>query len=238
MQDPLDEGTMQRAHEVAEKFYVQYDNGKQRFNDHLLSPEEDLWIRPLASEPYRIWKAMWAELVFSSQHEMSVPPDVAYDLIQSSSAVLIDCRTPWLRQRRGAPAPSLTANCPLYRQVQEPTESFWKLLKVLFFSGLAMRPTEVDDSFVSNVSEAIGQTGAAMPKQLMPIVFCDTGGTLDTRKYSAVKGYENDPFKAAGVESRSLRACWTLRTQLGLRNVLHLQGGLTEWRRYGLPMVD
>ena len=63
---------------------------------------------------------------------------------------------------------------------------------------------------------------------------------LETRKYAGEKKgyYEDDPFKRFGVESRSLRACWTLRAELGYRSVLHLRGGFSRWRLHSFPVAD
>lgn len=71
------------------------------------------------------------------------------------------------------------------------------------------------------------------------IVMCSVGGTLDTvvRVASTGKKTETDKDRAFGRESRSLKACYEL-LKAGFNDVVHLEGGLAEWRYNGYPMSD
>lgn len=69
------------------------------------------------------------------------------------------------------------------------------------------------------------------------ITMCSIGGTLDTvvRVASTGKITKTDKDRSFGRESRSLKACYELM-KAGYSNVLHLEGGLGEWRHNGYPM--
>ena len=66
------------------------------------------------------------------------------------------------------------------------------------------------------------------------ILTCATGGTLDTVVTVASTGKTNrtDPDRAFGRESRSLKACYEV-LRAGYGDVLHLKGGLGDWRYKG-----
>lgn len=62
------------------------------------------------------------------------------------------------------------------------------------------------------------------------IVSCAVGGTLDTMVRVASTGKSaKDPDRAFGRETRSLKACYELLTA-GYSGVVHLKGGLSQWR--------
>jgi len=170
MQEPINDAAVERAHEVVTSFNASFDSNSQQLKLSDSSP--DVWIYTLASKPYRIWKVLWAELVLSGQHQMSVPPEVARSLCQSGDALLIDCRTPWLQEKRGYPSTELSASCPLYREV-DWRQSPWKLAKTAFFGSLAMRATEVDDRFPQRVADVLSERDG----NVLPILVDDTGGT-------------------------------------------------------------
>ncbi len=61
------------------------------------------------------------------------------------------------------------------------------------------------------------------------------GGTLETKTVAKHKPKEfNDPEKAFGLESRSLKGAYEL-IEAGYTNVAHLEGGLSMWDYKDLP---
>jgi rhodanese-related sulfurtransferase len=90
---------------------------------------------------------------------------------------------------------------------------------------------ERDPDFAQNVIDKYGKAGKV-------IIACDIGGTLKTTTEVAhkKKDYEvKDPERAFGRESRSLKAVHELMTA-GMSNILHLEGGIQQWRYQGFPM--
>lgn len=70
-----------------------------------------------------------------------------------------------------------------------------------------------------------------------PLQVCDIGGSLKTTHEVAhkKKDYEvRDPERAFGRESRSYKAAHAL-IEAGFTNLLHLDGGLQQWRHQGYP---
>lgn len=108
----------------------------------------------------------------------------------------------------------------------------WDKIKKIVMAGLNMRPTERDPNFLENATAAVGGN-----KRKKVIVMCTVGGTLDTvvRVSTTGKSTATDKDRAFGRESRSLKACYELM-QGGFTNVLHLKGGLGEWRFQGYPI--
>lgn len=45
------------------------------------------------------------------------------------------------------------------------------------------------------------------------------------------------PPPAPGRETRSLKACYEL-LRAGWKDVVHMEGGLSQWRYEGLPLAD
>ena len=69
------------------------------------------------------------------------------------------------------------------------------------------------------------------------IVCCSMGGTLDTVVRVAASGKQcNDPDRSFGRETRSLKAAYELMANGGYTNVMHLKGGISQWRYDGLPV--
>ena len=71
------------------------------------------------------------------------------------------------------------------------------------------------------------------------IVYCGLGGTIEVGVKpwapDRTKAFKDDPERMFGRESRSLKACHDLLVVGGLRDVAHLEGGLSVWRHDGLP---
>lgn len=82
------------------------------------------------------------------------------------------------------------------------------------------------------------QAKAALPRNKTIVVMCDLGGTLDTNVVGpgGRKVCKDDPERAFGRESRSLKACYELM-EAGFTNVVHLKGGLPQWRFEDLPLA-
>lgn len=119
-------------------------------------------------------------------------------------------------------------NVPLFRLTAG--DGTWDKVKRVVMAGLNMRPTERDPDFVRNVEATIG-------KRKKIIVMCSVGGTLDTvvRVASTGKKTETDKDRAFGRETRSLKACYEL-LKAGFTDVVHLEGGLADWRYKGYPL--
>ena len=109
----------------------------------------------------------------------------------------------------------------------------WDKIKKIVMAGLNMLPTERDPNFLENAVKAANGN-----KRKKIIVMCSVGGTLDTvvRVASTGKSTATDKDRAFGRETRSLKACYELM-QGGFTDVVHLKGGLSEWRFRGYPTV-
>ena len=95
-----------------------------------------------------------------------------------------------------------------------------------------MKATERDPDFIENVNALVKNN-----KRRKIIVMCNIGGTLDTviKVASTGKLTKTDKDRSFGRESRSLKACYEL-LRAGYKNVVHLEGGLSEWRYKGYPL--
>ena len=91
---------------------------------------------------------------------------------------------------------------------------------------------ERDPEFVENVNKLVKGN-----KRAKLIVMCNIGGTLDTvvRVASTGKLTKTDKDRSFGRESRSLKACYELM-KAGYTNIVHLEGGLADWRHKGYPV--
>ncbi|PRW59516.1 rhodanese-like domain-containing chloroplastic [Chlorella sorokiniana] len=117
---------------------------------------------------------------------------------------------------------------PMFRLTQG--NSKWDNVKRFVMGSLAMKATERDPDFLANFAAALGGN-----KRKTIIVACAVGGTLDTVVRVATTGKSaQDPDRAFGRETRSLKACYELM-QAGYTNVIHLKGGLSSWRYNGYP---
>jgi len=71
------------------------------------------------------------------------------------------------------------------------------------------------------------------------LLICSVGGSMQT-EITFRRGKYSDPERAFGRESRSLKAAYELlsRADLGWTsaNVVHVEGGLAQWRFEGLPV--
>ncbi|MEW5304456.1 MAG: hypothetical protein WDW36_007066 [Sanguina aurantia] len=93
-------------------------------------------------------------------------------------------------------------NVPLYRPVAG--NEFWDVLKRVAMAGFAMQATERNPDFVEVALEKLR-------KNEKIIIMCNIGGTLETLfKPSSHKKGINDPDRAFGRESRSLKAAYEI----------------------------
>ena len=147
--------------------------------------------------------------------------------MKSKGAVLLDVRLAVdYAKEHAAPA----TNVPLFRITAG--DGAWDRVKRAVMAGLVMRATERDPDFAANVAAAVGGN-----KRKKVVVMCSLGGTLDTEVRVAATGKvsKTDKDRAFGRETRSLKACYELMTA-GFTDVVHLRGGLGEWRHDGYAM--
>ncbi|MEW5319225.1 MAG: hypothetical protein WDW38_010390 [Sanguina aurantia] len=122
-------------------------------------------------------------------------------------------------------------NVPLYRPVAG--NEFWDVLKRVAMAGFAMQATERNPDFVEVALEKLR-------KNEKIIIMCNIGGTLETLfKPSSHKKGINDPDRAFGRESRSLKAAYEIIEAGGWNasNVVFVEGGVQMWRHRGFPVV-
>lgn len=122
-------------------------------------------------------------------------------------------------------------NVPLYRRTAG--NETWDVMKKLFLGFLAMKATESNPDFISQVDKALRGK-----KRQKVIVMCAVGGTLDTITRNTVTGKTcaTDKERAFGRETRSLKACYQLMVN-GYGDVVHLDGGLGVWRHEDYPLA-
>lgn len=97
----------------------------------------------------------------------------------------------------------------------------------------AVSPQHVRSSYASSFMH--GRWQSMLSSHHMQV--CDIGGSLKTTHEVAhkKKDYEvRDPERAFGRESRSYKAAHAL-IEAGFTNLLHLDGGLQQWRHQGYP---
>ena len=182
-------------------------------------------VTPLSGAPYTVWPIMHTFL--TSKKLKSVNQDETLALMKKG-AILIDVRLGEDFEKEHAKG---AISVPLFRITAG--DETWDKIKRVVMAGLAMRPTERDPDFIKNIEKAVGN------KRKKIIVMCTIGGTLDTvvRVASTGKKTETDKDRAFGRESRSLKACYELM-KAGFGDVVHLKGGLGDWRYEGYPMAD
>lgn len=88
------------------------------------------------------------------------------------------------------------------------------------FAFFAVPGTEGDPEWLGAVERALPDKGAPV------VCACERGGRLSNRAGEKL-----------GSQSRSLKAVFLLR-QAGYTDVRLLDGGVYEWRRAGLPVVE
>jgi rhodanese-related sulfurtransferase len=205
-----------------------FDPSMQRWvrAPHLKADRLEMTVQPLSGAAYTVWPVMHTYL--TSKKLKSVDQDTALALMKKG-AYLIDVRLGMdFEKEHVAGATSV----PLFR-ITAGNEQ-WDKIKRVVMAGLNMRATERDPAFIDNMLTAVGGN-----KRKKVIVMCSVGGTLDTvvRVASTGKKTETDKDRAFGRETRSLKACYELM-RAGFTDVIHLEGGLAEWRHQGYPMAN
>jgi rhodanese-related sulfurtransferase len=188
-------------------------------------------VTPKSGSAYVVWPVIHQSL--TKRGLQSIKPEEVLAMQQAGKAVIVDCRPrgAWERERVAG-----SINVPLYRPVQGKTA--WDTVKrAVMAVGLAMEATERNPDFVRDAAAALG------PKRLFGgpkiILYCSLGGTLTVGvppwAPGRNKSFKDDPERAFGRESRSLKACHELLED-GYRNVSHLRGGISVWRHDGFPI--
>jgi len=220
------DGAMQR--------WVRDDRLRMDYDDEEFDPT----VQPKSGGSYTLWPVVHSEL--TDYGLKSITPDEVIAL-QKKGAILIDVREePQYNNIHAAGALSF----PLFIPVQG--NSVFDNTKRLAMALFAMEATERNPDFKQMLQEEL-------PKKKKVIVMCATGGTLKTvinRTSGAagsaanpsgkgrvkVKNY-NDPERAFGRESRSLKACYEV-LQAGFKDIVHVEGGLNGWRNEGYPTEE
>ncbi len=181
-------------------------------------------VTALSGGTYTVWPVMHTYL--TGKKLKTVDQDTALSLMKKG-AYLVDVRLGMDYEKEHAVG---SVSVPLFR-ITAGSEK-WDKIKRVVMAGLNMRATERDPAFVENMIKAVGGN-----KRKKVIIMCSVGGTLDTvvRVASTGKKTETDKDRAFGRETRSLKACYELM-RAGFTDVVHLQGGLCEWRHEGYPI--
>ena len=205
-----------------------FDPSMQRWvrAPHLKAEATQTTVQPLSGGAYTVWPVMHTYL--TGKKLKTVDQDTALALMKKG-AYLIDVRLGIDFENEHAAG---AVNVPLFR-ITAGNEQ-WDKIKRVVMAGLAMRATERDPAFIDNMLAAVGGN-----KRKKLIVMCSVGGTLDTvvRVASTGKKTETDKDRAFGRETRSLKACYELM-RAGFTDVVHLEGGLAQWRHDGYPMAE
>lgn len=183
-----------------------------------------LTVTPKSGSPYTVWPVMYTYLTQKGMKSCNI--DQAYAESKKKNVVLLDVRLAkdFAKQRaEGA------VNVPLFRITAGDDK--WDKIKRVVMAGLFMNATERDPDFVENVRKI------APNKNTKIIVMCSIGGTLETviKVASTGKVNKNDLDRTYGRESRSLKAVYELK-RAGYKNIVHMEGGLSDWRFNGLPL--
>lgn len=189
----------------------------------LAADEDNTLIRPKSGSAYVVWPVV--HTVLTEAKLRSVPASEAAEM-QSQGWTLLDVRLETEYEQQHAAG---AVNAPFYRYVQG--DSSWDNLKRLAMGAFAMKATERNPAFVDAAL-------SKLQRDQKVIVYCAIGGTLDTNvSYRRDKKLYADPERAFGRESRSLKAVYEL-LQAGWSpsNILHLEGGIQQWRYQGFDL--
>uniref|UniRef100_A0A7N0U5F7 Rhodanese domain-containing protein n=1 Tax=Kalanchoe fedtschenkoi TaxID=63787 RepID=A0A7N0U5F7_KALFE len=166
--------------------------------------------KPAKSPAEEDWKTKRGVLL--QKRVRSVDVKEAYRLQQENNFVILDVRP--VAEFKEAHAPG-AINVQVYRLIKEWTA--WDIARRAAFAFFGIfSGTEENPEFIQSVEAALG-------KDAKIIVACSSGGTM--------KPTQNLP---EGQQSRSLIAAYLLVLN-GYNNVYHLEGGLYQWFKEGLP---
>ena len=121
-----------------------------------------------------------------------------------------------------------SVNVPFYRNIEDPKQRRLGNARD-FFVGRSMfgQPKERNPNFVEDFKSKVDTNKTI-------VLTCGRGGSLET---SATKSTgEKVTVEEFGLESSSLRAAYELMQEGGVKNVLHMEGGVSSWNAAGLPM--
>ena len=182
-------------------------------------------VKPLSGGEYTVWPVMHTYLTTKKLKTINQEAALA---AMKKGATLVDVRLAIDYEKEHAAG---AVSVPLFR-ITAGNEN-WDKIKRVVMAGLNMKATERNPNFVKTMEETVKS------KRKKVIVMCTIGGTLDTvvRVKSTGKKTETDKDRAFGRESRSLKACYELM-RAGYSDVVHLEGGLSEWRYQGFPIAD
>ncbi|KAL3846115.1 hypothetical protein ACJIZ3_003518 [Penstemon smallii] len=145
----------------------------------------------------------------------SVDVKEAFRLSKENNFVILDVR-PEAEFKEAHPEGAI--NVQIYRLIKEWTA--WDIARRVAFAFFGIfAGTEENPEFIQSVESKI-------PKDGKIIVACSAGGTT--------KPTQNLP---EGQQSRSLIAAYLLVLN-GYKNVYHLEGGIYNWVKEGLPIVS
>ncbi|KAL4458437.1 hypothetical protein ABPG75_013302 [Micractinium tetrahymenae] len=199
-----------------------FDGSMQRWvRDDRFAGKSLTTVQPLSGTAYTVWPVMWDYL--NSKGLKQVEEEEALAMV-NKGAVVVDVRLASdYKNEHIAGAISV----PMFRETAG--NEGWDKVKRFVMGSLAMKATERDPDFLANMEKAIKN------KRQQIIVACAVGGTLETVVRVASTGKSaKDPDRSFGRETRSLKACYELM-QAGYTNVVHLKGGLSNWRYNGYP---
>jgi len=185
-----------------------------------------LVVTPKSGMPYTVWPVMHTYLTQKKLKSCDIDQARA---LMSKGAVLLDVRLAMDYENQHALG---AENVPLFRITAGNSQ--WDTIKRVVMAGLNMKATERDPDFIKNVDALLNGK-----KRTKIIVMCSIGGTLDTvvKVASTGKITKTDKDRSFGRESRSLKACYELM-RAGYTNVIHLEGGFSQWRHQGYPLAD
>lgn len=215
--------------EEEKPLFFKYDPSMQRWvrSKSKAPSAAETTMQPMSGPSYTVWPVCWAYLV--SKKLKSIDEEEALKLMKKG-AVLIDVR---LAKAYTAQHAKGAISVPMYQIT--PGNATMDKVKRFVMASLAMDATERIVEFPQNVEKAVGS------KRKKIIVMCDLGGTLDTvvKVERSGKVNENDPDRAFGRETRSLKACYELlKYGFSEKDVYHLKGGLGTWRYNGFPLEE
>jgi rhodanese-related sulfurtransferase len=203
-----------------------FDPSMQRWvrAPHVKADRLEMTVQPLSGAAYTVWPVMHTYL--TGKKLKTIDQDSALALMKKG-AYLVDVRLGMDYEKEHAVG---AVSVPLFR-ITAGNER-WDKIKRVVMAGLNMRATERDPAFIDTMLKAVRGN-----RRKKIIVMCSVGGTLDTvvRVASTGKKTETDKDRAFGRETRSLKACYELM-RAGFTDVVHLQGGLCEWRHEGYPI--
>ncbi|KAI8473560.1 MAG: hypothetical protein J3K34DRAFT_410488 [Monoraphidium minutum] len=211
------------------KVGFRYDPGNLRWVrdarlDDLSVDDTKTVIKPKTGEAYQAWPVV--HTVLSDAGLKSVSVEEARKLARQGWK-LVDVRLEGDFEKAHAEG---AVSVPLYRYVEG--QSAWDNLKRLAMASFAMKATERNTNFISQMQSTV-------KKNSKVLLVCAIGGTLDTLvSYRREKRLFKDPERQFGRESRSLKAAYELLENGGwsVGNIRHVEGGFQQWRFEGLPI--